>query len=151
MKNILILLTFFGIGFFQGCTTTSDIPEGYQDPRLRPYILDTVSLSKGKWKKEEFNDFRIYFKSRVGSVIGTCYLWANEIVIDPTYWATAKYYEKISTMIHEIVHCRCKIGHTEEKFEDGCPKSLMHPHSISAYCTEVHLKHYFTEIFERCP
>lgn len=90
--------------------------------------------------------------------LGVCYGFRmpsifRSIEIDKDYWATASYYEKESTIYHELAHCQLDLEHTDEWVGDyvlfGRPKSIMYPYSFPQY--EVFRDEYIKELFSRKP
>ena len=115
----------------------------------------------------------------MGNAIGVCYFFdKREIDIDLSYWNTCSDTQRKILLFHELTHCYCGRGHdwsdgknypetyVQKKisffrsvifgtrkggyWEDGCPKSLMHPSIISDDCYMDHQERYLQEIFERC-
>lgn len=90
--------------------------------------------------------------------LGVCYGFRmptvfRSIEIDQEYWRTASFYERESTVFHELAHCVLDLEHTDELTGDFLmslrPKSLMYPYSFSDY--ETYRKEYIRELFSRKP
>jgi hypothetical protein len=88
-------------------------------------------------------------------ILGMCYgfkQWKllRFIEIDNTYWASASYYEREHTILHELGHCVLDLEHDKAMTGDSIftrPLSIMHPYTFSQY--ENYRKEYLKELFGR--
>lgn len=91
------------------------------------------------------------------TTLGVCYGFKmaklfRYIVIDKTYWQKAGFYQKESTILHELAHCVLDLEHDDTM--QGIyiwvrPKSIMHPYSFPQY--EMYRDEYIEELFSRKP
>lgn len=174
MKTLFLILTFL---FTTSCSSArmSRKHEGI-DPKIQPYIEETIIASKGRLTKEHFEDLTAGFKKyEKGTTAGTCWPmpWLTEIDISEDWW----YYNQSSLarfelILHEVGHCILKRHHTEkhyssngisqwfesmlfktgilkekDKLYDGCPSSIMHPYVLSESCFMKHYLYYIEELF----
>lgn len=147
-KNTTVLLLFYLLGFFSGCTTTlTDKELGKYKPKFSKEVgiavdeLDKLVLT--------FNSTKPPFS---GGTIGVCHLAQGTIEIDPSYWylEARDKYSKRALIYHEIAHCLCKIGHDDTMLKDSCPSSLMHSSTTSEKCYEAHWDDYMKDIKKKC-
>lgn len=91
------------------------------------------------------------------TTLGLCYAFRwpkvfRSIKIDVDYWQKANFYQKESTVFHELAHCVLDLEHTDEMTGEYLwirPKSIMYPYSFPQY--ETYRKQYWKELFSRKP
>lgn len=78
--------------------------------------------------------------SLIRPIVGLCtYGIINSIQIDRDYWLTGTPIGINVDLYHELGHCLFdRHEHREDKYEDGCPKSIMSSVLMSDYCFSVH-------------
>lgn len=145
------------------------------DAEFTPYIQEFIYASMGRVSQEDFKGFTMGFKDYGDStIIGTCHYSVYEVDINQKWWVeNASPLQRYELVFHELGHCILKRGHTEEpegdsflawlerlgfkvglfevkdRLYDGCPSSIMHPHSINEYCINQHFFYYIEELFGR--
>jgi hypothetical protein len=102
------------------------------------------------------------------------------IEYDVTYWRETtenwQHGSQWALVMHEMAHCVCGLGHASEPsgwatdfvrwlnkigiktnrgdllglYPDGCPKTVMTPHSPGNYCVNAHKIDYARDLKERC-
>ena len=166
---------------FISCSQAQFI-EPVVDEQLLPYKEDfeiIVGKNKNSYKLKKVN---MYFadlnKNKKGTerTLGMCkgmYMDTTDINIDIEYWKTATDLSKKFTVLHELGHCICTLGHTEIRngfwesvfdtlkfklgigirkgyLKDGCPASLMHPYEFDWFCMYTHYDYYMQELKQSC-
>jgi hypothetical protein len=89
--------------------------------------------------------------------LGVCYVFRGPMLfrsirIDKDYWAKASFYQRESTVFHELAHCVLDLEHDERMTGEYIwirPKSIMYPYSFPQY--ETYRKEYLKELFLRKP
>ena len=154
-------------------------PSTHVDPKLEPLAKeyrDLAEIAKIKFTHTIGADFK---RMEEPNVIGVCYSSPGyrQIEIDTLFWSQADSYQRMALMYHELTHCYCGRNHdykgrdypdnatiyiseaslAEDKkkpiplyYDDGCPRSIMHPYIVPTHCMKVHYSEYITEMFERC-
>lgn len=147
--RISFLMMVFTGGFVLGCA-------GFgvqQDKELTDYVRDfsiEVNVPMEELEKIDVTFFTLKGKAPSG-VIGRCFPLTKEIQIDPRYfYSEASEISRKSLIFHEIAHCQCGFGHTNELMKDGCANSLMHESDVPQYCLKKHWDHYMKDLQEIC-
>jgi hypothetical protein len=157
MKNLLssAFLAFSMILLGMSCSQIVRISPQFEgvDERAKKYVDFFYRVGKRKGKVDEsIYNITLGFAELEGTVVGTCrttlFPLGREITIDPTYWKNASSYERLFIIGHEYGHCYLNRLHTEEEFEDGCPKSIMYPSMSHPACYTMHYKDYVDELFD---
>ena len=149
---IAILLLLFPIS----CSHIGYITDTDYNIEIKPFIQSFESHCKCKINIPVKIE-KIKIKEKGYTTLGICYgfrmpILFRSVVIDSDYWAKADFYEKESTVFHELAHCVLNLGHTEEMTGDYIfirPKSIMYPYSFYQY--QAYRKEYIKELFSRKP
>lgn len=145
---MLILVLFFLIG----CASVK------QDISLRPH----VSLFEKNCK------CRVNIPIKIVSIpqtekdkktLGVCYGFKlappffRSIHIDKDYWEGASFYQRESTVLHELAHCAWDLEHDDSMQGHHLlglrPKTIMHPYSFYQY--SFYRDEYLKELWSRNP
>lgn len=112
------------------------------------------------------------------NVIGLCYYLGTyrQIELDTLFWKFSDSHQRLALIFHELTHCYCSRKHDfdgvkypetdQEKaeahkkyketgerhgyYDDGCPRSIMHPTVVDGFCIQLHYGEYIMEMFDRC-
>lgn len=149
----------------------------YIHPDVLNHVLGFIILSatiddvkKIEWLHNNMKTLTIGFYNEDGKdksqTLAYCDLWANEIGINLAYWKDLSKGQQMALVWHELGHCSMKKPHTDYgsdrwenimlwlgfipragRFDDNCPKSLMHPYGISNWCLNKYSDHYILDLF----
>jgi hypothetical protein len=150
----------------------------FVDPQLRKYVNEYMDLAKIMNIRFDRTIGADFIKVEEPNVIGLCYYMVGyrQIQIDLAFWRYADTWQRTALVYHELTHCYCtrkhdfegkkfadtdaerkeeyehwkKTGERPGYFEDGCPKSLMHPTIVESFCMQLHYGEYILEMFDRC-
>jgi hypothetical protein len=80
-------------------------------------------------------------------VVGLCeFSVPRKITIDALYWSKATKTQRKLLMFHELGHCVFNREHKEDKYTDGCPKSIMSSVLMTPDCFYAHSKEITKEL-----
>ena len=169
LKNLLILVLIFSV---ESCASTRI---KVIEPEFQDYANDFINLVPEY--KDKVYALGIGFKtfSKESNLAGQCtynIFYGNSIGINRKYWESASPTSKYFTMLHELAHCVCYVGHSESTtgwlgvmeeilfkigiwkkkgyLWDGCPASIMHPSEFGDSCSWRHYYYYVEELKNSC-
>lgn len=172
LKNLLTLVLIFSV---ESC---ANVGTKVIEPEFQDYAKDFVSLMPEY--KEKVSQLGIGFRvfpenKKYSEIVGQCtynFFYGNSIGIDRKYWETASPTSKYFTLLHEMAHCVCYVGHSESTkgwlgimeeilfkigiwkkkgyLWDGCPASIMHPSEFGDFCAWNYYYYYIEELKNSC-
>lgn len=124
-----------------------------QSAELTPYIQQ-FNNQYGAYDVDAFNvDIEIIDKLDgnipapnpiTGMVIGECIY--NRVEILKGVWSLLTHTQQKSLVFHELGHCVFKRSHTDDKYPDGCPLSIMSTNLIEDECVTKHAADLLAEL-----
>ncbi len=167
------LIIFFLLLTLIGSCSSAPYSEIRVDPELQIYLDSFIADSKGMVLKSDMTRIGIKIKKykKDNDAIGTCYIYNGKITISEEWWERATFLEKKEVIFHELGHCVLLRPHTSPPdsdnfwgflegilfkmgilnkigfLKDGCPASLMHPHTIGYGCITEHYVYYINELY----
>lgn len=159
MKNkfrLIFWITFLCLGF--SCSSLISIfPHHEETNQEFEKYLTKVPINYGDLVvgfKKANGFFDVFHENQTNSTIsGFCgfslFYPHFQISINPEWWKDKTDKQRIAILIHEIGHCKYNSLHDDDKFQLGCPKTLMNTFTISNSCLEMFWGYYMWEIEER--
>jgi|GEM_PF-4008057 len=130
-----ITITILALLILSGCGVQKDLEPQFIDPDLTHYVeifeleVDTKVQS------------HVEFEPLSPSVNGVCRSFSSgrsEVIIDPGFWTTATYEQRVALMSHELLHCEFDLGHVEKRDKNNIG-NMMSPHTTdSTNCVKKH-------------
>ena len=156
VMRISLLTGLLFASMMYGCSL---VPQGPRDGALTSYVESF--FNEMDIDKEVMDEYKISFRSldafndkdepdRI--VIGICYEYKKTMYIHPEFWYGSSESERRKTglVYHELAHCVCSSNHVKDKFDDGCPTSLMYPTLPNNMCLRRHWNSYMTKLKKGC-
>lgn len=113
------------------------------DNSLMPYVEDVYILSKGNLNGKKLH---INFDKTEPNVLGSCYIFKKEIVINKNKWKNLDYNSKILLMAHEIAHCAKDIEHIKGVDSYGCAEHFMYYSDTGYWCNRANFNKYIEQM-----
>lgn len=115
-------------------------------PSLQPYVKEFSELTNREVK------IHLNFENLDQSTAGICYyrLVGNEISINAERWAKYTEEQKRFLVFHELSHCVCNTGHTEDSTEQLCSDHYMNPFLQADYCIKENKQKYIQQLKQDC-
>lgn len=114
-------------------------------PDFRPYINKVKELSKGNLSAKGLH---ISYTNFSPKLLGTCFTWRNEILINKKHWQNMNHYDRVLLIAHEIAHCQKNIKHINGLDYWGCAKHFMHYQDKGMWCNRTRFKEYVKQMQE---
>jgi hypothetical protein len=179
ISKFLVAVTFF-FGLSCTTVNINHAPKksDFVDPQVEKYVSEFKELAEIMSIRFTRNIGVAFTKVEEPNVIGLCYYMGTyrQIELDTVFWKFADSYQRLALIYHELTHCYCSRKHdfdgkkyadTEEEkkqerenfkktgerpgyFDDGCPRSIMHPTIVDSFCMQYHYGDYIMEMFDRC-
>lgn len=134
------------------------------------YIMSSFILGCGLTQKSvhrEINPYVVLWENEMGvsarvtsisfgdvkDAAGVCNYLTRDIVINRDIWNRSGYFSRKNLIYHELGHCVLYKRHNNDRFPDGCPKSIMldsmfEDHEIKN-CFIPYMNYYLQELGQR--
>lgn len=129
-----------------GCVLYNTIPRNFGiEKNLKNYVNIIKQISNGNL---DGNNLHINFGQQGDKILGTCYYYRKEIILDKKKWNLMSYNGKILLLAHEIAHCQKKIKHINGLDKWGCALHFMHWQDTGYFCNKYKFKQYVRQMKE---
>jgi hypothetical protein len=141
LANIIIL--------FSACSNLPTVPITRLDNPIPQEIIEYKQEFKEKIYEDIGNPHFQFFEGFSSSVIGLCFMGLNKILVKKSWWDKAKPESRRALIFHEMGHCSCILGHTDDE-NMFCPESLMNSSLPHNWCLKKYKEKYDSDLKKQC-